>query len=259
MTALLEAPDDRPVGEPRRRGDALAFGFTNGSAGRRPVANPQLGLAGHRGRYYGILRLVERRTRSNPRARGHRNARPRGRPRAVRSLRGPRDGARPGRSRGATELRGELHAFDAGRPEALGELLDAVRPAAVRELHRPRQAARGGLAAAPARSRSTRSSRIRSAAAAAERGARLIHVSTDCVFSGELEAPRRYTEDDAADARDLYGLQQAARRGERAGRAHASAPRSSAGSSSARPACSSGSRRRPASRSAASPTRSSRA
>ena len=26
------------------------------------------------------------------------------------------------------------------------------------------------------------------------------------MFSGELEAPRRYTEDDTADARDLYGL-----------------------------------------------------
>lgn len=36
-----------------------------------------------------------------------------------------------------------------------------------------------------------------------EQGARLIHVSTDCVFSG---ARGRYVEDDPPDARDLYGL-----------------------------------------------------
>jgi dTDP-4-dehydrorhamnose reductase len=34
------------------------------------------------------------------------------------------------------------------------------------------------------------------------RGARLIHVSTDCVFSGDKGS---YREEDAADARDLYG------------------------------------------------------
>lgn len=43
------------------------------------------------------------------------------------------------------------------------------------------------------------------ARACAEGGARLIHVSTDCVFSGELPAPRAHREDDVADARDLYG------------------------------------------------------
>jgi dTDP-4-dehydrorhamnose reductase len=35
-----------------------------------------------------------------------------------------------------------------------------------------------------------------------DRGARLVHVSTDCVFSGERGD---YCEDDVADARDLYG------------------------------------------------------
>lgn len=35
-----------------------------------------------------------------------------------------------------------------------------------------------------------------------ERGSRLIHLSTDCVFSGEAG---NYTEDDFPDARDLYG------------------------------------------------------
>jgi len=40
------------------------------------------------------------------------------------------------------------------------------------------------------------------ARAAAEVGARMIHVSTDCVFSGDRGS---YTEDDDADAQDLYG------------------------------------------------------
>lgn len=42
----------------------------------------------------------------------------------------------------------------------------------------------------------------RIAALAAERGMRLIHFSTDCVFSGERG---NYAEDDPADATDLYG------------------------------------------------------
>lgn len=37
-------------------------------------------------------------------------------------------------------------------------------------------------------------------------GARLIHISTDCVFSGETG---NYTEDDFADARDVYGKSKA--------------------------------------------------
>ena len=43
----------------------------------------------------------------------------------------------------------------------------------------------------------------RLAAACADAGARLVHVSTDCVFSGRKGS---YTEDDPADADDLYGL-----------------------------------------------------
>jgi dTDP-4-dehydrorhamnose reductase len=43
------------------------------------------------------------------------------------------------------------------------------------------------------------------AEACARAGARLVHVSTDCVFSGELPHPGAYTESDAPDARDLYG------------------------------------------------------
>lgn len=37
-----------------------------------------------------------------------------------------------------------------------------------------------------------------------ERGTRLIHLSTDCVFSGDKGQP--YREEDVADARDIYGL-----------------------------------------------------
>jgi dTDP-4-dehydrorhamnose reductase len=37
-----------------------------------------------------------------------------------------------------------------------------------------------------------------------ERGARVIHLSTDCVFSGTKGQP--YVEEDVADARDIYGL-----------------------------------------------------
>lgn len=41
--------------------------------------------------------------------------------------------------------------------------------------------------------------------ACTELGARLIHISTDCVFSGALPAPARYSEGDPPDARDVYG------------------------------------------------------
>ena len=43
------------------------------------------------------------------------------------------------------------------------------------------------------------------AEACAAHGARLIHVSTDCVFSGDLPLGSRYTEDAAPDPADLYG------------------------------------------------------
>lgn len=45
----------------------------------------------------------------------------------------------------------------------------------------------------------------RLSAACAATGARLIHVSTDCVFSGTLPLSSRYSETDAEDALDLYG------------------------------------------------------
>jgi dTDP-4-dehydrorhamnose reductase len=45
----------------------------------------------------------------------------------------------------------------------------------------------------------------RIARAADRSGARLVHVSTDCVFTGRLPIPGRYREHDPADAEDLYG------------------------------------------------------
>lgn len=38
-----------------------------------------------------------------------------------------------------------------------------------------------------------------------EWGGRLIHISTDCVFNGQLNGANSYTEDDPANADDLYG------------------------------------------------------
>jgi dTDP-4-dehydrorhamnose reductase len=43
------------------------------------------------------------------------------------------------------------------------------------------------------------------AAACDRRTVRLIHISTDCVFSGRLQPPARYVEQDDPDAQDLYG------------------------------------------------------
>ena len=102
-------------------------------------------------------------------------------------------------------LDGELHAFDASRPEDLAGLLAGVRPAAVVNcIGLVKQLEEASRPASAIALNALFPHQV--AAAAAEQGARLIHVSTDCVFSGELEAPRRYTEDDSADARDLYGL-----------------------------------------------------
>jgi dTDP-4-dehydrorhamnose reductase len=100
---------------------------------------------------------------------------------------------------------GELHAFDARRPEDLTALLETLRPTAVvnciglvkqlEEASRPASAvALNALFPHQA------------AAASADQGARFLHVSTDCVFAGDMPAPGLYTEDETPDARDLYGL-----------------------------------------------------
>ena len=106
----------------------------------------------------------------------------------------------PSRAR-RLSIAGEPHAFNAREPERLIEQLrpDVVINAVglVKQLD---EASRP----VPAISLNALLPHLL-AQACAERGARLIHISTDCVFSGTLPAPRRYTEDDAPDARDLYG------------------------------------------------------
>jgi len=101
------------------------------------------------------------------------------------------------------DLPAQLVAFDAAQDDVRA-LLQRVRPDAVLN-------AIGLVKQLPAGQSPRTAIRINSlfphelAEASAQIGARLIHVSTDCVFSGELPAPRRYTEDDVPDARDVYG------------------------------------------------------
>lgn len=99
---------------------------------------------------------------------------------------------------------GEPHAVDAMEPAAVAELVARLRPDVVvnaiglvkqlEEANRP----------IPAITVNALLPHVL-AEACASHGSRLIHVSTDCVFSGTLEAPARYTERDVPDARDLYG------------------------------------------------------
>jgi dTDP-4-dehydrorhamnose reductase len=101
-------------------------------------------------------------------------------------------------------LAAELHAFDAAQPERLDELLEATgAQVALNCIGLVKQLEE---ASRPLPAISLNSLFPHQLAEACERNeVRLIHVSTDCVFSGELPAPGRYTEDDAPDARDLYG------------------------------------------------------
>lgn len=99
---------------------------------------------------------------------------------------------------------GEPHVVDAMAPESAAELVDRVRPALVVN-------AIGLVKQLEVASRAVPAITVnallphRLADACAAHGARLIHVSTDCVFSGALAAPAAYREDDLPDARDLYG------------------------------------------------------
>ena len=113
---------------------------------------------------------------------------------------GVRDAARAER----LGVAGQLHEMDAMRPEEPAALVRELRPDAVvnavglvkqlEEASRPVPAVTVN-ALLPHVLNDT----------CADAGARLVHVSTDCVFSGSLPAPAAYTEDDVADARDLYG------------------------------------------------------
>ncbi|MFO0749876.1 MAG: SDR family oxidoreductase [Myxococcota bacterium] len=99
--------------------------------------------------------------------------------------------------------------LDATDPVALARVLDRVRPDVVLNavgLIKQR------LSDGPDTMRAIRVNALlphELAAACDERGARLVHVSTDCVFSGEPAGHatdrRGYREDDRADPTDVYG------------------------------------------------------
>jgi dTDP-4-dehydrorhamnose reductase len=99
---------------------------------------------------------------------------------------------------------GEAHAVDALDPAGAAALVERLRPAAVVN-------AIGLVKQLDEASRPVPAITVNSllphvlADAAARTGARLLHVSTDCVFSGALAPPAAYTEDDLPDAQDLYG------------------------------------------------------
>ena len=98
-----------------------------------------------------------------------------------------------------------LHGFSAGADgDGLDELIERLRPAAV--VNCIGLVKQLPIASDPIAAISINALLPHRIASAAERnGARLIHVSTDCVFSGRLPIPGRYRESDPADAEDLYG------------------------------------------------------
>jgi dTDP-4-dehydrorhamnose reductase len=100
-------------------------------------------------------------------------------------------------------LPAELVTFDAG--DDLGALLDRVRPDAVlNAIGLVKQLPEGQSPEPAIRINALFPHQL--AQACAQAGARLVHISTDCVFSGALAQPARYTEQDVPDARDIYGL-----------------------------------------------------
>ncbi len=112
---------------------------------------------------------------------------------------------RDSRSAAVPATSAALHSFAArAGDDGLDELVEEVRPAAivnciglVKQLP---------IASDPIEAISINALLPHRIARAADlAGARLIHVSTDCVFSGRLPIPERYRESDPADAEDLYG------------------------------------------------------
>lgn len=97
----------------------------------------------------------------------------------------------------------QLVTFDA-RTDDISRLLDEVDPDAVlNAIGLIKQLAGGQDPAAAIRLNALFPHEL--ANACTPRGVRVIHVSTDCVFSGALPAPGRYNEDHLPDARDVYG------------------------------------------------------
>jgi dTDP-4-dehydrorhamnose reductase len=105
----------------------------------------------------------------------------------------------------ALELPAELHAYEAATAgDGLEELVARVAPDVILNCV-------GLVKQLPIASEPVPAIAInallphRAADMASKVGARLIHVSTDCVFTGRLPIPERYTEGHAPDAEDLYG------------------------------------------------------
>lgn len=107
---------------------------------------------------------------------------------------------------GALGIEAPLHRLDAADAERIPDVLEAARPdVVVNCVGIVKQLAE---ASQPIPSISVNALfPHRLAEACAVSGVRLLHVSTDCVFSGEIgPPPAAYAEDDRPDARDLYGL-----------------------------------------------------
>ena len=102
------------------------------------------------------------------------------------------------------ELPATLHAFDAFRSDELPTLIDRVRPDVVINcVGLVKQLAE---ASEPIAAITVNSLFPHLAARDARRaGARFVHISTDCVFSGQLPLGELYTESSTSDAYDLYG------------------------------------------------------
>lgn len=106
----------------------------------------------------------------------------------------------------AAEIAGRIvEGGEAENPDALAKVLDAIRPDVVincagQTKHKPE--AENPLVSIPINTLMPH----RLAGLCKLAGARLIHVSTDCVFSGEKG---NYLETDFADARDVYGKSKA--------------------------------------------------
>ena len=101
------------------------------------------------------------------------------------------------------ELPGTLHDFTAGAGDPR-ELIERLRPrAVVNAIGIVKQRPEGSVPLISIPVNSLLPHQLN--AACSDVGAQLVHVSTDCVFSGALPLGRRYTEEDQPDARDLYG------------------------------------------------------
>lgn len=100
-------------------------------------------------------------------------------------------------------LPAELVTFDA-RQDDVSELIARTRPQAVlNAIGLVKQLPAGQSPEAAIRLNALLPHQI--GQACVTHGARFVHVSTDCVFSGRLPEPARYVEDDVPDPRDVYG------------------------------------------------------